>query len=118
MEVESRLVIMMETDAAMYFWRLCRAKNKLFRNLGHWKFKETTREAGLDRVIPYSSGAVFEDIDGDGWLDLIISTFGSGVRTYLKLGQQSLQVAWESRIGISFRKCHPRSGRWGRGWGH
>ncbi|MBT7873566.1 MAG: VCBS repeat-containing protein, partial [Verrucomicrobia bacterium] len=78
-------------------------KNKLFRNLGHWKFKETTREAGLDRVIPYSSGAVFEDIDGDGWLDLIISTFGSGVRTYLNSGNSRFKLlgnpALESPFG-------------------
>jgi hypothetical protein len=61
-------------------------KNKLFRNLGDWKFEETTVKAGLNQPIPYSSGAVFEDINGDGWLDLIISTFGSGVRTYLNAG--------------------------------
>ena len=78
-------------------------KNKLFRNLGNWKFKETTREAGLDRIIPYSSGAVFEDIDGDGWLDLIISTFGSGVRTYLNSGNSRFKLlgnpALESPLG-------------------
>jgi uncharacterized protein (DUF2141 family) len=61
-------------------------KNKLFRNLGDWKFEETTIKEGLRQSIPYSSGAVFEDVNGDGRLDLIISTFGSGVRTYLNSG--------------------------------
>ena len=62
-------------------------KNKLFRNLGNWKFEEITSEAGLNQTTPYSSGAVLEDIDGDGQLDLIISTFGSGVRTYQNIGE-------------------------------
>ncbi|MDC0325423.1 VCBS repeat-containing protein [bacterium] len=60
--------------------------NKLFRNRGNWQFEETTESAGFKKTVPYSSGAVFEDINGDGWLDLLVSTFGSGIRTYINLG--------------------------------
>ena len=46
---------------------------------------------------------MFEDIDGDGWLDLIISTFGSGVRTYLNSGNSRFKLlgnpALESPFG-------------------
>ncbi len=58
-------------------------RNKLFRNMGNWVFEDSTRNAGLSEAIRYSSGATFEDIDGDGRLDLLISTFGSGVKTFL-----------------------------------
>lgn len=58
-------------------------KNKLFRNLGNWRFEDVTASAGLSSSIPYSSGAVFEDIDGDSYPDLLISVFGAGVKMFL-----------------------------------
>lgn len=56
--------------------------NKLFRNLGNWRFEDVTESAGLPASVPYSSGAVFEDVDGDSYPDLLVSVFGAGVKMF------------------------------------
>ena len=69
----------------LYFCRLD-GPNALYRNLGGWKFQETTAAAGLTLEDQDSSGAVFADIDGDGDLDLIVTSFGKGARLFLNQG--------------------------------
>jgi enediyne biosynthesis protein E4 len=49
--------------------------NVLFHNLGNGKFKDVTKEAGLD-YVGHSSGAVFFDFDNDGLLDLLLLNVG------------------------------------------
>lgn len=56
--------------------------NVLFRNLGQWRFEDVTAAAGLATPHPLSRGAVFADLDGDSWLDLLISVTGGGVLCY------------------------------------
>lgn len=55
-----------------------RPKNRLFRNLGHWKFKDVTESAGVGDES-YGLGAVAGDYDNDGDLDLYVSNFGPNV---------------------------------------
>ena len=59
------------------------SRNALYKNLGNWKFKDVTEEAGL--VCPGKNfrGAVFADINGDGFLDLLVATAGRGVLCFL-----------------------------------
>jgi hypothetical protein len=52
---------------------------KLYRNLGGFRFKDVTAEAGIVCGNRVCMGAVFSDIDGDGTLDLLVSTCGNGV---------------------------------------
>ncbi len=54
-------------------------RNALYKNLGNWKFKDVTEEAGLVCPGKYFRGAVFADINGDGFLDLLVATAGRGV---------------------------------------
>jgi len=61
-------------------------KNALYKNLGNWRFKDVTTEAGLASPQPFSRGAVFADLNGDGWLDLLISVTGRGVLCFLNDG--------------------------------
>src|SRR5690349_4531471 len=61
-------------------------KNALYKNLGHLRFQDVTAEAGLAAAIPQSRGAVFADINGDGFLDLLVSVTGRGVLTFLNDG--------------------------------
>jgi hypothetical protein len=49
---------------------------KLFKNLGNFKFKDVTREAGLDQPLFYTHGCAVADYDRDGWPDLLVTGFG------------------------------------------
>jgi enediyne biosynthesis protein E4 len=54
---------------------------KLFKNLGGWKFKDVTREVGLDGLAGgqpwfYSHAAAVADFDRDGWPDLLVTGWG------------------------------------------
>jgi RNA polymerase sigma factor (sigma-70 family) len=48
---------------------------KLFKNLGNFKFKDVTKEVGLDRVAFYSNGCAVADYDRDGWPDLLVTGY-------------------------------------------
>jgi hypothetical protein len=49
--------------------------NVLFENLGGGRFRDISKEAGLD-YVGHSSGAVFFDFDRDGLLDLFLCNVG------------------------------------------
>ena len=51
-------------------------KNILYLNMGNWKFKDVTEEAGVSCPNRYSNGSVFADVDGDRDLDLIVTALG------------------------------------------
>src|SRR6202142_2067542 len=58
----------------------------LYRNLGGMKFKDVTAGSGIATTNRICRGAVFADINGDGWLDLLISTTGNGVMCFTNKG--------------------------------
>jgi hypothetical protein len=49
---------------------------KLFKNLGGWRFRDVTAEAGLDRPLMYTHGCAVADYDRDGWPDLLVTGYG------------------------------------------
>lgn len=49
---------------------------KLYRNVGGFRFRDVTREAGLERAWFYSHGAAVADYDRDGWPDLLVTGYG------------------------------------------
>jgi len=49
---------------------------KLYKNLGKFKFKDVTKEAGLDKPLFFSHGASVCDYDRDGWPDLLVTGYG------------------------------------------
>jgi hypothetical protein len=61
--------------------------NRLYRNLGGWKFEDITETAGVACSNQYSTGAVFADVDGDGSLDLLVNGLGVGTRLFLNDGK-------------------------------
>ena len=52
--------------------------NKLYKNLGGFNFLDKTQiNITLNNYI--STSAVFADINGDTWLDLLVGTLNSGI---------------------------------------
>jgi len=72
----------------VYFCHL-RGRNRLYRNLGGWKFKDVTEEAGVACEGQRSKGACFADVNSDGHLDLFVTAIGArealvgGLRLFL-----------------------------------
>ncbi len=50
--------------------------NRLYRNLGNWKFADVTQQAGLTRLA-HSLGTAVADFDNDGDQDIFVNNFGS-----------------------------------------
>src|SRR5216117_1967517 len=61
-------------------------RNTLYKNLGGWRFADVTEQAGFKRDQRYYRGAVFADINGDGWLDLLVCVIGGGVECFVNDG--------------------------------
>jgi hypothetical protein len=61
--------------------------NRLYRNLGQWKFEDITAAAGVGCNDQYSTGATLVDVDGDGDLDLLVGGVGTGIRIFLNDGK-------------------------------
>ena len=61
-------------------------ENRLYRNKGGWKFEDITASAGLAGPAQDSTGAVFADVNGDGALDLLVTSLGGGVRLFINDG--------------------------------
>ena len=68
------------------FFCALNGRNALFKNLGNWKFRDVTPASGIECGTNVCRGAVFADINGDGNLDLLISTTGNGVLCFLNDG--------------------------------
>ncbi len=60
--------------------------NRLYRNLGDWRFEDITDSAGVACPGADATGAAFADVDGDGDLDLLVNSLGGGTRLFLNDG--------------------------------
>lgn len=84
----------------LYFARLDGA-NKLYKNKGNFQFKDITEEAGVAHKGNNSTGVVFSDIDGDGDLDLLVSSLTEKNALYINDGQGNFSLKEESGLGQS-----------------
>jgi Flp pilus assembly protein TadD/peroxiredoxin len=68
----------------------------LFRNDGHGRFVDVTREAGLDAGNDrYHFAAAWGDYDGDGWPDLLVANDFGTKNLYRNLGRRDGVVRFE-----------------------
>lgn len=72
--------------------------NRLFRNLGGWRFADMTEPAGVGCDGQFSTGAVLADVDGDSDLDLLVNGLGTGTRLFRNDGRG--RFAEEPRSGL------------------
>jgi hypothetical protein len=75
-----------DRNCDLYFCSLD-GENKLYRNLGNWRFSDVTSEAGFSTFSSPCTGAVFADLDGDGDLDLLVNSVAGGTRLFLNDGK-------------------------------
>ena len=61
--------------------------NALYRNRGDWTFEDVTAGAGVACADQSSTGATFADLNGDGHLDLLVTSFGGPNACLLNDGQ-------------------------------
>ena len=61
--------------------------NRLYRNLGNWRFSDVTDGSPLACAGDDSTGAAFADTNGDGRLDLLVNGLASGTRLFLNEGK-------------------------------
>jgi hypothetical protein len=74
--------------------------NRLFRNLGNWKFEEVKGAGGAACDGMDATGVALADLDGDGDLDLVVNTIRSGTHIFLNDGKGHFQEAAGSPINI------------------
>ena len=53
-----------------------RPGNRLYRNLGNWKFGDVTERAGVGGHGEYGMGCACGDYNGDGWIDIYVTNLG------------------------------------------
>ena len=52
--------------------------NKVYKNLGNWKFEDKTKAAGVAGKDVWTTGVSMADVNGDGFLDIYVSYSGKG----------------------------------------
>ena len=72
--------------------------NGLFRNLGNWRFTNITATSGLLSAHQFSTGVALEDIDGDGDLDLVVNSLGTGTQLFINDGKGRFQESTNSGL--------------------
>lgn len=78
--------------------------NRLFRNLGGFKFEDTTQQAGLTQELSedaWGTGPTFADVNGDGHLDLYVCAYGQPNRLYVNDGRGGFREQ-AARFGLDF----------------
>lgn len=69
------------------------SSNRLYRNLGGWRFEDITSQAGVACSDQASTGTALADLDGDGHLDLLVNAIAGGTRLFLGNGRGSFREA-------------------------
>ena len=75
--------------------------NRLYRNLGRWRFADVTDKAGVGGAGRWCTGATFVDLDNDGKLDLCVCVFNGPNLLFLNQGDGTFKESAPLR-GLDF----------------
>lgn len=67
-------------NAPLYGQHQYKQANSVFRNQGNGKFRDLTKEAGLDGAVGAHRGCAFGDLNNDGRIDVVVSAIGGAPR--------------------------------------
>lgn len=81
----------------LYFAQL-EGPNKLFKNMGDFRFKDVTEDAGVAHEGYNSTGVVFADADGDADPDLLITSLKKRNELYINDGQGHFHLKKDSGL--------------------
>lgn len=76
-------------------------ENRLYRNRGDWRFEDITARANVSCRGQFSTGAILADFDGDGDLDLLVSSIGNGTRLFRNDGKGNFVEAPDAGLDRS-----------------
>ncbi|MBC7854988.1 MAG: CRTAC1 family protein [Pirellulaceae bacterium] len=87
--------------------------NRLFRNLGDWKFRDVTADVALNLPLFYGHGCAVGDYDNDGWPDLLVTGYGRLALFHNDGGRNFVETTEAAGLTI------PRDVHWSTGaaWG-
>ncbi len=86
--------------ADLYFAQLD-GPNRLYKNLGGLEFEDITDRAGVAHDGFASTGVVFADVDGDGDLDLLVTSLSERNILYINDGEGRFTPSANSGLGAS-----------------
>jgi hypothetical protein len=75
-----------------------RPANKLYRNLGNWRFQDVTAQAGVGDT-GYGNGCACADYDGDGDSDIYVTNSGTNVLYRNNRNGTFTDVTGQARVG-------------------
>ncbi|HEY3113665.1 MAG TPA: CRTAC1 family protein [Gemmatimonadaceae bacterium] len=75
----------------------------LYKNLGNWKFEDITRASGVELKGRNTLGATLVDIDGDGDLDLLVTSLGGPNGLFLNDGHGHFTEVTDA-VGLASRR--------------
>lgn len=75
--------------------------NRLYKNLGRWRFDDVSQAAGIEAAGRWCSGATAVDIDQDGDLDLAVTVFNAPNLLFVNQGDGRFTEHAET-LGLAF----------------
>jgi len=72
--------------------------DRLYRNLGGWRFRDITAEVGLDQTTGYRHGATVGDYDNDGDPDLLVTGYEGATLYRNEAGRRFVDVTRDAGL--------------------